>query len=87
VSQLTNWIGKHTEPLEQDRQVSKQAYKIYYLPIKGGRFEEVPTKEYVQPERCWQERLMDAVGYVLLCVAIGGGVSVIVTQIAIRVLG
>lgn len=30
--------------------MTKSACKIYYLPIEGGKFEEVPTVEYSLPE-------------------------------------
>jgi hypothetical protein len=57
--------------------------KIYYLPIEGGKFEEVPTVEYQQPEEpCWQERLMDVIGNIVLCIAVGGIVSAAFIQIA-----
>lgn len=86
MSQLTNWIEKHAEPLEQD-QISRKSYKIYYLPIEGGRYEEVPTVEYQQPERCWQERLMDTIGNIVLCMAIAGIISVTFVQIVKRIWG
>jgi hypothetical protein len=65
------------------------ACKIYYLPLpEAGKFEEVPTVEYVQPEQpCWQERLMDWIGGIVLCVVIGGTVSMVAVQIAIRIWG
>ena len=64
--------------------MSKQSSvcKIYYLPIDGGGFKEVPTVEYQQPEEpCWQERLMDVIGWSVVCVVIGVGGTVIFSQI------
>lgn len=78
--QLTNWIKKHAEPLEQD-QISRKSYKIYYLPIEGGKFEEVPTLEYQQTKRCWQERLMDTIGNIVLCLTVGLTISIAFVQI------
>ncbi len=58
--------------------------KIYYFPsLDGGGFKEVPTVEYQQPEEpCWQERLMDVIGNIVLCIAVGGIVSAAFIQIA-----
>lgn len=79
MSQLTNWIEKHAEPLEQD-QISRKSCKIYYLPI-GGEFEEVPTLRYQQTKRRWQERLMDTIGNIVLCLTVGLTISIAFVQI------
>ena len=64
--------------------MSKQSNvcKIYYFPsLDGGGFEEVPTAEYQQPEKSIEEKLMDIIGWSVVCVVIGVGGSVIFNQI------
>lgn len=69
--------------------MSKTAAKIYYLPLpESGKFEEVPTVEYQLPDdRCWQEKLMDVIGWAVVCVAIGGSVSTVFIQIVMWIWG
>ena len=57
--------------------------KIYYFPsLEGGGFEEVSTKEHQQPDdRCWQEKLMDIIGWSVVCVVIDASGSGILNQI------
>jgi hypothetical protein len=56
--------------------------KIYYFPsLDGGGFKEVPTVEYQQPEKSIEEKLMDIIGWSVVCVVIGVGGSVIFNQI------
>jgi hypothetical protein len=54
--------------------------KLYVLPTEG-KFELVETKEYVQPEKSIEEKLMDIIGWSVVCVVIGVGGSVIFSQI------
>jgi NADPH:quinone reductase-like Zn-dependent oxidoreductase len=65
--------------------MSKQSSvcKIYYFPsLDGGGFKEVPTVEYVLPDdRCWQERLMDRIGELVLVMSVAGAVSLLFVQI------
>ena len=54
------------------------ATKLYYTPVEGGRFEVVPTKEYVQPKkRHWLKdedpitrALVGTVGYLLFAAVV-----------------
>ncbi len=71
--------------------MSKQSSvcKIYYFPsLDGGGFKEVPTVEYQQPEEpCWQERLMDRIGEMVLVMSVAGAVSLLFVQIVKRIWG
>lgn len=71
--------------------MSKQSSvcKIYYFPsLEGGGFKEVPTEECVQPDdRCWQERLMDRIGEMVLVMSVAGAVSLLFVQIVKRIWG
>ena len=56
--------------------------KIYHFPSPEDRsFEEVPTVKNQQPEKSIEEKLMDIIGWSVVCVVIGGGGSVIFSQI------
>ena len=71
--------------------MSKQSSvcKIYYFPsLDGGGFKEVSTVEYVLPDdRCWQERLMDGIGKMVLVMSVAGAVSLLFVQIVKRIWG
>jgi hypothetical protein len=62
----------------------KQAAKLIevdYYTIDHGKIVSLPVKEYLQPEKSIEEKLMDIIGWSVVCVVMGVGGSVIFSQI------
>lgn len=64
--------------------MSKTTAKIYYLPIDGGRFKEVPTQEYVLQPEVRKRKKEDPITLILLVYIALIAFCVIVAQIGIR---
>ena len=77
--------------MSKRKTMSKQSSecKIYYFPsLEGGGSKEVPTEECVQlDDRCWQERLMERIGEMVLVMSVAGAVSLLFVQIVKRIWG
>jgi hypothetical protein len=59
------------------------ATKLYYTPVEGGRFEVVPTKEYVQPKKRHWLKDEDPITRALVWTIGYGLFAVVVVQVAL----